>query len=289
MRAIVVGVDSTIGGALYGALTARGAEVVGTTRRVDRAEAGGVRYLDLTDEVRHSKFQPADVAFICAAMTSFADCRNRPELARQVNFLAPALLAARLADAGVKVILLSTNAVFDCLEPAMLDGRPKAPISVYGRTKAAAEEAVLSPAVGGTVLRLTKVLTPEMPLLQRWIQALRRGQTIDAVDDARIAPLLVRHVVDALISICRVGERRVYQVSASHDVSYFELGLRLADRLSAGRSLVLPRSAIDMGIPREEVMRYTSLDTTGLSALTGMSPPHPYVAIDECISANVQA
>lgn len=288
MRAVVVGIDSVIGSALRAALVAGGAEVFGTTRRIEPA-AGNIQFLDLADNHLTVDLPRADTAFLCAAMTSLADCRTRPELACRVNFTGPASLAARLSERGTRVVLLSTNAVLDCLVPSMGADRPKAPTSVYGRTKAAAEDAILSPSIDGIVLRLTKVLTPDMPLLQRWIRSLRAGQPIEAIDDHRMAPLLIRHVVAALIAIAESGNPGLYQVSATHDVSYLDFGMRLADRLGAARSLVLQRSAAEMGIPEDEIMSYTSLDTASLSALTGMSAPDPYIAIDEVVSAAIAA
>lgn len=288
MRAVIVGIDSVIGNALRAALAARGAEVFGTTRRIE-AVTGNIQFLDLADNHLTVDLPRADTAFLCAAMTSLADCRARPELASQVNFTGPVSLAARFSTNGTRVVLLSTNAVLDCLVPSMAADRPKAPTSVYGRTKAAAEDAILAPSIDGIVLRLTKVLTPDMPLLRRWTRSLRAGQPIEAIDDHRMAPLLIRHVVAALIAVAQSGSPGLYQVSATHDVSYLDLGLRLADRLGAARSLVLRRSAAEIGIPEDEIMSYTSLDTTSLSALTGMSAPDPYVAIDEVVAAAVAA
>ena len=50
----------------------------------------------------HIQLPEADIAFFCAAITSFAACRTNEALARQVNVTSPLLLARRLVAAGNK-------------------------------------------------------------------------------------------------------------------------------------------------------------------------------------------
>src|ERR1700687_6174698 len=106
MKAIVIGGDGNIGSALVNALSQRGDAVCATTRRPVTANKNNIQ-LDL------ASFDPdtiplpdADIAFFCAAITSFSACRNNFELARQVNVIGPTLLARRLTAAGTRVVLL---------------------------------------------------------------------------------------------------------------------------------------------------------------------------------------
>jgi len=106
LRAIVIGTDGLIGGALSKALRARGDFVVDTTRRVKGRKPDQL-ILDLSDPYESGVALPdADVCFLCAAMSNFADCRTRPGLARMIDALTPAKIAARLASTGVRTILI---------------------------------------------------------------------------------------------------------------------------------------------------------------------------------------
>lgn len=279
MRAIVVGIDSLVGRALAEALRARGDTVFGTTRRTD-AVSSDTSLLDLAGDTRIVDLPPADVAFICAAVTSLADCRADPERARRVNLDAPSQLATRWAG---RTIFLSTNAVFDCQEPLMRADRPRKPTSIYGQLKVEAEDSVL--ARGGTVVRLTKIFVPGMPLLKRWHDALSRGDSIEAAEDHRVAPTLLEHVSAALLAVADKGEGGIYQVSAAGDVSYAEIATWIADRLQADRSRVTPRAAVDIGIPANEVLPYTSLDASRLAAVMARPTPQPTVAVDRVLES----
>lgn len=283
MRAIVVGIDGMVGRALAATLSARGNTVHGTSRRLGQVKPGKISFLDLAEPA--FCLPPADVAFICAAMTSLAACRAQPSLAERINLQGPAALANWLAARSVRTIFLSTNAVFDCQAPLMLPDRPRVSSSVYGQLKAAAEDAVL--ATNGTVVRLTKILDGETPLLKRWAGALREGASIEAAADHRIAPVTLDHTVESLLSIAAGGESGLYQVSAAADVSYADVAMHLADRLEAPRSRVSSRTAIDIGISHEDVLPYTSLDTSRFDSLTGGKPPDPYRAVDLAIDAVV--
>lgn len=278
---LVIGVDGLIGRALAQALAARGDTVVGTSRRPSPGGAGAPITLDLAASgAARTPLPPVDAAVICAAMARFADCREQPELARRVNVEAPVALAARLATSGARVVLLSTSAVFDCRTPHVTAEQPPSPRSAYGALKAEAEAKILALGARACVLRLTKVLTPDMPLFVNWIAGLRRGRAIEAFDDLTISPLRTQDVVAALLAVLSDRGGGIYQVSGAEDISYADAARHLARRLGVAPDLVGTTRAVDRGIPESEVTRYTSLDASRLAALTGWTPPPAEAVID---------
>ena len=189
----------------------------------------------------------------------------------------------RSLEKGVTPILLSTNAVFDCREPLMTADRMKSPTSLYGQLKSEAEDAILELSPKSIVVRLTKVLTADAELFSIWWRRLNDGQKIHAALDHRLAPVSGSHAVESLIRIAALGSGGIHQVSASSDLSYVDVAHRMADKADKSRSLVEARSATELGIPANEVMHYTSLNTRQTSALTGIKSPDPYAAVEEMI------
>jgi dTDP-4-dehydrorhamnose reductase len=271
--ALVVGADGTIGHALAAALEARGDEVVRTTRRTGAATDSKSLHFDLADPDSVAALPPADVTVICAAMARYADCREQPELAALINVETPARIAGLQTGRGGHVILLSTSAVFDCLTPHMRADAPTNPTSAYGRFKAEAEGRVLAFAPNASVLRLTKVLTPDMPLIRGWIERLKNGERVEAFADLTISPLTVGHVVEALLAVIDDRAGGIYQASGAGDISYADVARYLADRLGADAALVVKTSAASAGIPDNEIARFTSLETERLSRLSEFAPP----------------
>ncbi|WP_413992696.1 SDR family oxidoreductase [Labrys okinawensis] len=282
MRAIVIGSDGLVGGALFSALAAGGLDVIGTTRRFDRVVAGRTVHFDLT-EPDIAGIPSADIVFICAAMTSFAACRALPQLAKQINCVAPEALASYLVSTGTKVVFLSTSAVFDCQAPLMQPDRDYGGESMYGQSKAEAERRILGLGRLATVVRLTKIVSPGQQLFRGWVAALGRRQSIEAFDDHRISPITIQHGVDALTAIATRGEGGIYQISGASDASYYEIASYLASRIGAESSLVHPCSAASRGLPAEEITPFTSLDCARLSDLTGFRPPQPLNAIERVL------
>jgi len=75
----------------------------------------------------------------------------------------------------------------------------------------------------GAVVRLTKVLTPDMRLMGDWIATLRAGREIAAIRDLTIAPLTMRHVVGALIAIADARAGGIWQISGRATSPMMEL------------------------------------------------------------------
>lgn len=283
MRALIIGIDGTIGRALGDALAADGGTVYGTTRRDGPAIGSSQRLrLDLAaPDAADTPLPQVDVAVFCAAMARFADCREQPDLAHRVNVAGPLALARRLVGAGSRVVLLSTSAVFDGSRPHRREDEAPCPTTAYGWLKAEAEAGFLGFGAAASVLRLTKVVTPDMPLLAGWMAALSAGRSVEAFADLRFCPLALEDVLDALLAVIRNGDDGgVRHVSGSSDVSYAEAARHLAHSRGADPRLVRPTLAIEHGIQPAEILVHTSLGTSRLSALTGFRPPAPETVLD---------
>ena len=90
-----------------------------------------------------------DVVLHLAAMSRLADCERDPARARVVNSGLSEQLAERF---GARMVMASTDLVFDGAHAPYRPTAPVAPLSAYGRTKAEGEERVR--AHGGRVVRL---------------------------------------------------------------------------------------------------------------------------------------
>jgi dTDP-4-dehydrorhamnose reductase len=276
MRALVIGGDGLVGNALANALAKRGDSVTATTRRRHRDDR---LFLDL----RHSGevvLPRVDVAIFCAALTSFERCRDNEALAREINVAGTSALARRLVDAGTHVVLLSTAAVFDFQTPHVPAKAVVHPTSAIGKIKAEAEAAFGEFGASASILRLTKVLTPETALFVNWIASLWQRQHIVAFSDHHIAPLSLDRVTDGAIAVSENRGGGVYQLSGAYDLSYFDAARFLARRIRVNEAFVHNACAADSGIPPGEICRFTSLDGSRLAGLTGWQMPDPYDVLE---------
>ena len=102
-----------------------------------------------------------DAVVNCAAWTAVDAAEDTEASAFRANALGPALLAALCARAGIPLIQISTDYVYDGLKgtPYLEDDLPN-PLSAYGRTKLAGEWAALAGNPMTTVLRTAWVFSP---------------------------------------------------------------------------------------------------------------------------------
>jgi dTDP-4-dehydrorhamnose reductase len=283
-KVLIIGVDSAIGRAVAQGLCVRGDEVIGTSRRSQSDGRGfpGARIsLDLASpDAVETDLPDVDFVIFCAAMARYADCRQQPDPARAVNLTVPAALARRLVERGAHAILLSTSAVFDCQSPLVPADRKQSPKSAYGVLKADAEVEFLALGRRASILRLTKVIAPDLPLFVNWIDALARGQHVRAFADLSLCPIAIGDAVRAIVAVLDDASGGIYQASGGEDISYLDAARHLALRLDVPPGLVEAARAVDHGIPETEVARYTSLDASRLTALMKWQPPNAVDVLD---------
>jgi len=149
---LVTGGSGQVGGALV-RLADAGTEVVAPTRA----------QLDLTDPNALAEMvaaRPWTAIVNCAAYTAVDKAESDVVRAWQVNALAPAALAAASAQAGIPILHVSTDYVFDGTKAdPYVEADPVAPLGVYGASKLGGELAVRSANPRHIILRTAWVVS----------------------------------------------------------------------------------------------------------------------------------
>ncbi len=97
-----------------------------------------------------------DVLINCAAYTAVDACESETACCMAVNAHGPAHLAAACAASGCRLIHISTDYVFDGSKPApepYLESNSIGPVSAYGRSKLAGEQAIAERLENHLILR----------------------------------------------------------------------------------------------------------------------------------------
>ncbi|MCA3729993.1 MAG: sugar nucleotide-binding protein [Phenylobacterium sp.] len=230
-RVLVVGADGVIGATLERRLRETGRfEVWGTTRRRETLTGENRLHLDLRDPDDFEVSRGFDAAVLCTGVGGEAACAADPEGSRLVNVTGPVRLAERLTAAGVHVLALSSNAVFDGSREFFSTEDPPAPRTEYGRQKRDLEAALQSlPGVG--ILRLTKVLDGATGLPARWDRELAAGGTVEAFVNHFISPVSPEEAASVLITLIDHRAKGLFQFSGAENLSFHAYALsRYADR-----------------------------------------------------------
>ena len=267
---LVVGGDGMLGAAICARLARSECRVIATSRR----GISGTMPLDLSRQPNTWSIpRGVDVAFLCAGMTSVPMCREMPEAAWAVNVTGTAEVARRLAANGAFVVFPSSNRVFDGSVPYQRPEAPTCPRTEYGRTKAAAEERLLTLGEAAGVVRFTKIIGRSSRLITDWKAALTAACVVHPFVDMTMAPISLTVAVDVMLGIGLSRVTHIIQASGAADVTY-ETACRLAWELLGGdMSLISPIRCRDAAVSVDHVPEFTTLDANRVTSLTGVPPP----------------
>lgn len=283
---LLIGGDSEIGAATHQYLKARGISCAATTRR--RELVGPDRpFLDLAAPL--DSWEPlagTTAAVVFVAIARLVDCDLDPSRSAYINVTQTLVLVDRLRERGISVLFLSTNQVFDGSVPNVAPNTPHCPVTEYGRQKARTESALLSRIEEGTpvaILRLAKVVSPDMPLLRGWIDNLAAGQPIRAFRDMTMAPAKTTTVAQAVAALMKDSARGIFQLTGPRDLSYFEVGRHLATTVGADPALVKSSAAAAAGLPPGSARPYTTLASSQLRETYGIAAQDVLEIVDSII------
>ena len=282
--ALVVGTDGLIGRALALRLKGFGVKVVPSSRRT---QLPGELHIDLAKPLNLGGIPKVDVAFLCAAISRFADCEKDPTLARQVNVLAQGAIAERLFELGTRVVFLSSNAVFDGRESTPEENVLPSPASLYGELKYEAEALlgdVADRQVGRlSIVRLTKVFDATVPLLDGWRKRLAEGETIEAFKDVTVSPVSLAYAVDGIAKVGDTALGGVFHLSGAREWTYFEFATAFAMACGADTDLVRPVfRSIQAGLP----VLHNRLGMTSTFARLGVPAQPVDVMLSDLVSSS---
>jgi dTDP-4-dehydrorhamnose reductase len=146
-------------------------------------------------------------------------------LASVINLTTPISIAEKSKKYGYQFIVFSTTRVFEEKLPFASKDTAMKPNSVYGEVKAKMEEALSSS--NASILRLTKVLTPNSPLFQNWKKAINGECDAFVYKNRFISPIFLNEVTDAIFKLINLNEQaNVFQLSRDSEYSYENLFYR---------------------------------------------------------------
>jgi dTDP-4-dehydrorhamnose reductase len=162
--------------------------------------------LDITDQrqVAHSMadFVP-DVVINAAAYTAVDAAEHDRDAAFAVNETGPRILAEASERAGKHLIQISTDFVFDGMqpEPYTEDAKPN-PLNVYGASKLAGERAVQAASSRHLILRTAWVFSPwGNNFMKTMLRLMDAGTPLKVVNDQFGCPTAAADIAAALLSI----------------------------------------------------------------------------------------
>ncbi|MEV0899947.1 dTDP-4-dehydrorhamnose reductase [Actinoplanes sp. NPDC049802] len=266
-RWLITGAGGMLGRDLRTVLAESGETAVVAATRAD---------LDITDPVEvRDAVAGADIVLNAAAWTDVDGAETDEQSATAINGHAVRLLAY---TAGKRLIHVSTDYVFDGSATTPIpEDTPHAPLSAYGRGKAAGERAVLES--GGYVVRTAWLYGAHGPNFVRTMLTLAATRdTLDVVDDQQGPPTWSYALARQLVALARAAASGdaapgAYHGTAAGSTTWF--GLARAVFEEAGLDPRRIRPTTSDRFPRPARRPAYSVLSHGRWSGTGVDPlPH---------------
>jgi dTDP-4-dehydrorhamnose reductase len=239
--------------------------------------------LDLLDQdsiIGFVEQAEADCIVHSAALTDVDRCEREPELADAANTQSVRYLTEAITRLGGRLILLSSDYVFDGADgPYDEDATPN-PVNVYGRTKLAAERIVESAGVDAAIVRSASFLGGGTAGRPTWIEKMAETMIhrppLSAPFDqySNITP--IRFLAAAIIAIVEGGLSGLRHIAGEDILSRFEFALMLAQSLGLSNEAVRP-------VPYRELGRAAQRPLNG-GLLSRHSIPIPQIELPSALA-----
>lgn len=255
------------------------------TEIVSRAHLAGVEAVapsmaefDITDPMSSARLAAGEYGSFdwivnCAAYTAVDLAESEPDAAFAANALAPGYLSKASAALGAAFMQISTDFVFDGLKRTPYAPTDKVnPLSVYGRSKLAGEEAALAGNPQACVIRTAWLFGPNAKCFPRTIiQAWLAGKSLRVVSDQIGSPTYARDLASTIIAACVAKLQPGTYHAAGLDVcSWHELAVRSISAYCEVYELQMPHIdavSTDMWPTPASRPPYSALDSSDLAKL----------------------
>lgn len=290
MNILLLGKDGQVGRELQRTLLPFGAVTALNRHQADLGQ------LSELDRLVH-RLKP-DLIVNAAAYTAVDKAESDPETAFRINRDAVAVLAAYAAQNDAQLIHYSTDYVFDGEKAgAYLESDETHPLSVYGRSKRAGEEAITLSGCAALIFRTSWVFSSQgSNFIKTILRLAQEKRHLNIVADQFGAPTsaeLIADVTALAVAAHRAGrlDSGLYHLTAGGETHWHHLACHTVDRaLANGVRLQLDSSSIhpigteDYPLPAKRPHN-SRLNTARLSSRLGLELPdwtvHANRAIDQ--------
>ncbi len=289
MKVLVTGARGQVAQSLVVAARSRPIEIIALGRSmldITRPEtiADGMR------EVR------PDLVINAAAYTAVDKAETEPDAAHLVNAVGAGNVASAAHEAGVPIIHISTDYVFDGTRGSpYVETDQTAPTSVYGRTKLEGERKVAKVCPHHLILRTAWVHSPfGHNFVKTMLRLAETRSELGVVDDQVGSPTYAPHLAEAIIQIARaIAEREpdkfpwgVYHVTGRGETTWCGLARAIFEQSKLRGGPIAHIKAIstaDYPTPARRPAN-SRLDVGLLQKTFGVALPEWQVGVAECVA-----
>ena len=204
--------------------------------------------LSYVDNIQnYFKDQKFNLVINCAAYTKVDKAETNAKQANLINHLAVKKIAEIAKSSNIKLIHISTEYVFDGLKRhPYFESDATSPINMYGKTKLAGENAILSIMKFNAIIIRTSWVYSEYGnnFVDTILKLLQKDSDLNIVSDQIGTPTYASDLGQALLSIIEsdkfndgVQESKIYHYSNKGECSWYDFASEIRDISGIKRTL----------------------------------------------------
>lgn len=262
---------------LTGAAGQLGRALLATAPPMARVAAMDHAALDISDReavARAVAAETPDLIINTAAYTAVDKAEGEQALAFRINGEAPAHLAAAARQAGVQLVQISTDFVFDggLSRPYRPDDAVN-PLGVYGASKRMGEEAVLAALPGALVVRTAWVYAAHgHNFVRTMLRLMKERGSVSVVADQIGTPTHAASLARAVWALAQADAGGIHHFTDAGVASWYDFAVAIAEEAEAMRMVgavkVSPVGSAEYPTPARRPA-FSVLDKSATWAITG--------------------
>jgi len=217
-------------------------------------------------------FRP-DAVIHCAAWTAVDRAESEAEAARLLNVEGTRNVARACRERGALMVTFGTDYVFDgASSRPYREEDPANPLSVYGKTKWAAEQALREEGGDHLLVRTQWMFGPAgRNFIRTILEKARQGETLRVASDQVGCPTFSRDLAVAVRTLLGARALGTVHFSGEGETSWFGLARYVLERCGLPAALLSPARTRDLPYPAPRPA-YGVLSKEKYRAVTGASP-----------------
>ena len=226
----------------------------------------------------------------CAAYTMVDWCESDVEVCNAVNHLGAENLAKVAAEFNCKLIHISTDYVFDGeAQTPYREDSPVNPLSVYGKAKVRAEEAVMTIAPNSIIIRTAWLYSSyKANFVKTMLRLMHEKDVLSIVNNQHGTPTNARDLAEAITVIldkaeCGEWKKGIYHFSNLGETTWFGFAEKIKELSKIDNCELKPILSKDYPTAAVRPL-YTVLDKTKIQDAFHFTIPHWEVSLEKFLN-----
>lgn len=278
MKVLVTGADGQLGRELAKALAGGAEPVLCGRARLDVTDAEQVRRLVAAEK--------PDAIIHAAAYTAVDRAEAEPDEVFRVNALGARNVAAAAAEAGARLVYVSTDYVFDgTLGRPYREYDAPSPLNAYGRSKLEGERFVRHLHDKWFIVRTSWLYgRGTNNFVGKILRAAREGRELKVVRDEIGSPTYAADLAAFLAALVRTNLYGIYHAAGGGSCSRHELAREALRLAGMAHVPVVPVSAGELNLPAPRP-KHSALESVMIRSAGLMPLPDWRDGLARCLSA----